>query len=72
METRMTYWRSLLRCTPNMRLVPSHTNELRMALRDALGEIENLRGQVERERQRYARLEANSRPLSPLRWSGRC
>lgn len=67
LETRMTYWRSLL-----VRVVPSHVDEVRIALRDALHEIEDLRSQVERERQRYAWLEANSRPVSPLKWSGTC
>ncbi|MCK9189621.1 hypothetical protein [Acidithiobacillus sp.] len=68
LETRMTYWRSLLPYIPNMLLVPCYTDELRTALRDALCAIEDLCGQMERDRQSYAQVKANSRPLSPVRW----
>lgn len=72
METRMTYWRSLLRYAPNVRLASGYTDELRTALRDALAVLEDLHSQVEQERQRNVRMGANPQTLSPVRWRVAC
>ncbi len=44
LEERITYWRSLIQCTTtDPRLLPGYAEEVRLALRDALYELERYR-----------------------------
>ncbi len=72
METRMTYWRSLLRHVPNPCLASGYTEELRIALRDALEVLEDLDTQVEQEKQRRAQMGTGHRTPAPVRWRVAC